>query len=106
MTTQTQSASQKTLRHPPGPMGKWPKGALSMFRENPLQAMMDLCQTYGDAIRFRAALNFYGYLFFHPDHYKHILQDNNRNYTKMPHPSLNLLRPVVGNGLLTSDGDF
>lgn len=106
MTTLTQSTSQKTLRHPPGPIGKWPKGVLSMFRDNPLQAMMDLFQTYGDAIRFRAVLNFYGYLFFHPDHYKHILQDNNRNYSKMPHPSLNLLRPVVGNGLLTSDGDF
>lgn len=68
--------------------------------------MMELFHEYGDAIRFRAVFNFYGYLFFHPDHYKHILQDNNRNYTKMPHPSLALLRPVVGNGLLTSDGDF
>ncbi|VAW42837.1 hypothetical protein MNBD_CHLOROFLEXI01-4556 [hydrothermal vent metagenome] len=106
MTSLTKTPSSKTVRHPPGPQSKWPKGTLSMFRDNPLQAMIDLFQAHGDAIRFRAALNFYGYLFFHPDHYKHILQDNNRNYTKMPHPSLNLLRPVIGNGLLTSDGDF
>lgn len=87
-------------------MGTWPWGILKQFQEEPLRAMMELFHEYGDAIRFRAVFNFYGYLFFHPDHYKHILQDNNRNYTKMPHPSLALLRPVVGNGLLTSDGDF
>jgi cytochrome P450 len=79
---------------------------LKQFQEEPLRAMMDMFREYGDAIRFRAALNFYGYLFFHPDHYKQILQDNNRNYTKMPHPSLALLRPVIGNGLFTSDGEF
>ncbi|MEZ4591452.1 MAG: cytochrome P450 [Chloroflexota bacterium] len=104
MTTAT--TRQARLPHPPGPMGSWPQGVLKQFQEEPLRAMMQMFREYGDAIRFRAALNFYGYLFFHPDHNKHILQDNNRNYSKMPHPSLSLLRPVVGNGLLTSDGDF
>ena len=106
MTAATTNPVKNRLPHPPGPMGKWPKGVLKQFQDEPLQAMIAMYQTYGDAIRFRAALHFYGYLFFHPDHYKHILQDNNHNYTKMPHPSLNMLRPVVGNGLLTSDGDF
>lgn len=106
MTTAPVKISAERLPHPPGPLGKWPQGVLKQFQEQPLQAMMAMFRQYGDAIRFRAALNFYGYLFFHPDHYQHILQDNNRNYTKMPHPSLSLLRPVVGNGLLTSDGDF
>ena len=106
MTTAPTTTRQAHLPHPPGPMGSWPQGVLKQFQEEPLMAMMQMFREYGDAIRFRAALNFYGYLFFHPDHNKHILQDNNRNYTKMPHPSLALLRPVVGNGLLTSDGDF
>lgn len=106
MSTTPTPSRQARLPHPPGPMGKWPQGVLNQFQEEPLKAMMKMFREYGDAIRFRAALNFYGYLFFHPEHYKHILQDNNRNYTKMPHPSLSMLRPVVGNGLLTSDGDF
>jgi len=106
MTTAPVKIGAERLPHPPGPLGKWPQGVLKQFQDQPLEAMMAMFRQYGDAIRFRAALNFYGYLFFHPDHYQHILQDNNRNYTKMPHPSLSLLRPVVGNGLLTSDGDF
>lgn len=106
MTTATVKTGPNRLPDPPGPLGQWPQGVLKQFQNQPLQAMMTLFREYGDAIRFRAVLNFYGYLFFHPDHYQHILQDNNRNYTKMPHPSLALLRPVIGNGLLTSDGDF
>ncbi len=106
MTTTTAPTRQTRPTHPPGPMGTWPWGVLKQFQEEPLRAMMEMFYEYGDAIRFRAAFNFYGYLFFHPDHYKQILQDNNRNYTKMPHPSLALLRPVIGNGLLISDGDF
>lgn len=106
MTTTPAKIGTERRPHPPGPLGKWPQGVLKQFQEQPLEAMMAMFREYGDAIRFRAMLNFYGYLFFHPAHYQHILQDNNRNYTKMPHPSLSLLRPVVGNGLLTSDGDF
>ncbi|MFZ1397807.1 MAG: cytochrome P450 [Candidatus Promineifilaceae bacterium] len=106
MTTTPAPTRQARLPHPPGPMGSWPQGVLKQFQEEPLRAMMQMFRDYGDAIRFRAALNFYGYLFFHPNHNQHILQENNRNYSKMPHPSLSLLRPVVGNGLLTSDGDF
>ncbi len=106
MTTTSVKTGQNRLPHPSGPMGKWPLGMLKPFQDAPLETMVTMFQEYGDAIRFRAALNFYGYLFFHPDHYRHILQDNNRNYTKIPHPSLSLLRPVLGNGLLTSDGDF
>ncbi len=106
MTAAPVRTRQNRLTHPPGPMGTWPWGVLKQFQDEPLRTMMDMFREYGDAIRFRAALNFYGYLFFHPDHCKQILQDNNRNYTKMPHPSLALLRPVIGNGLLTSDGEF
>ncbi|MCB8981416.1 MAG: cytochrome P450 [Ardenticatenaceae bacterium] len=106
MTTATVKTGTNRLPDPPGPLGQWPQGVIKQFQNQPLQAMMAMFHEYGDAIRFRAVLNFYGYLFFHPDHYKHILQDNNRNYTKMPHPSLALLQPVIGNGLLTSDGEF
>ncbi|MCL4263311.1 MAG: cytochrome P450 [Anaerolineae bacterium] len=97
---------KKKLNHPPGPNPPWPFGIIRQFQGRPLAKMEELAAQYGDAVRFRAVLHFYGYFFFHPDHNKHILQDNNKNYTKLPHPSLLLLTPVVGNGLLTSDGDF
>ena len=40
----------------------------------------------------------------HPDYAKHILQDNNKNYTKSY--AYDILRLFLGNGLLTSEGDF
>ncbi|NLF63887.1 MAG: cytochrome P450 [Chloroflexi bacterium] len=97
---------QKTLRHPPGPTGNWPLGVMRDFRADALSTFLHLRETYGDALRFRFLLHFHGHAFFHPDHVEHILVHNNRNYVKMRGPGNELLRPVVGNGLLTSDGDF
>lgn len=93
-------------RDPPLARGHWLWGTMREFQKSPLETMASLTREHGDAVRFRFFLHFYGYLFCHPDHNKHVLQDNNRNYTKIPHPSLVLLQPVLGNGLLTSDGDF
>jgi cytochrome P450 len=102
----TNYTPKKTMKHPPGPNPPWPLGIIRQFQGRPLAKMEELAAEYGDAVRFRAVLHYFGYFFFHPDHNKHVLQDNNKNYTKLPHPSLLLLTPVVGNGLLTSDGDF
>jgi len=41
----------------------------------------------------------------HPDGIKHVLQDNNKNYTKKT-IQFSSLRKITGNGLLTSDGSF
>ena len=99
-------AKNKKRRHPPGPFGNVLWGVLRQFQQSPLGTLVDFQKTYGDAVRFHAVGPFYGYQFSHPDHHKHILQDNNQNYTKIPHPTMLLIQPVVGNGLLTSDGDF
>jgi cytochrome P450 len=93
------------LKHPPGPKGHVIFGTAREFQEDALGYMGELIREYGDAIRAKFFLHWYGYMFFHPDHLKHILQDNNRNYTKN-HPSLWIARPVLGNGLVLSDGDF
>ncbi|MFW6098218.1 MAG: cytochrome P450, partial [Chloroflexota bacterium] len=95
-----------TLKHPPGPTDNWPTGMMSHFREDSLGTMWRLNRKYGDAVRFRFFLHYHAYLFSHPDHVQHILQSNNRNYTKLPSPANILLKPLVGLGLLTSDGDF
>ncbi|TAE02449.1 MAG: cytochrome P450, partial [Bacteroidetes bacterium] len=39
-----------------------------------------------------------------PNYIKHVLQENNRNYIKGK--AFRFLKPIVGNGLLTSEGEF
>lgn len=44
------------------------------------------------------------YLIFQPEDVKHVLQENNRNYGRAP--AFRVLRLFLGDGLLTSEGDF
>ncbi len=94
-----------TLSEPPGPRGHWLTGTAAAFRQAPLKTLVQYHAQYGDAVRFRFFPGLYGYTFVHPDHNQHVLQDNNRNYTKIPSPSFVILQPILGNGLLTSDGE-
>ncbi|MBA2269067.1 MAG: cytochrome P450 [Chthoniobacterales bacterium] len=41
-------------------------------------------------------------LLSHPDHVRHVLQDNNRNYVK----GYGKVRVLLGNGLVLSEGSF
>jgi cytochrome P450 len=79
---------------------------MPQFRADALSALLRWRQQYGDALRYRFFLHFYGYAFSHPDDVEHILVDSNRHYRKEPAPGNEILRPLVGNGLLTSDGEF
>lgn len=96
----------KPMNHPPGPQVNPLTGTVARFQKNPLGYLEQLVKELGPAVRFRFFAHFYGYIFVHPEHNKHVLQDNNKNYTKMPHPTFVILRPLAGNGLLTSDGEF
>jgi len=75
------------------------------FQKDPLGTMLGLFRTYGDAVRFPFFLKKYVYFLSHPAHVKHIFLDNAANYTKSPHPAFLLLSHVMGNGLITSDGE-
>jgi cytochrome P450 len=87
---------------PPGPQGHFLLGTLKDFRRNPQRFLLSLAREYGDVVRYRNAF-WSAYLFTHPDHVKHILQDNSRNYSKDTFAWKNI-RPAFGEGLLTSDG--
>lgn len=93
------------LHHPPTAKGNPITGLSRAFQDAPLAVMGQLFDTYGDLVRTQFLGPLYSYMTRHPDHYKQILQDNNRNYTKMPSPSFVVLEPTVGMGLLTNDGD-
>jgi cytochrome P450 len=64
---------------------------------------MNAARDFGDAVRFPGG-SWAPYFFHHPDAIKHVLQDNNHNYSKQ-HRVTDLLKPFVGEGLLTSDGE-
>jgi cytochrome P450 len=57
---------------------------------------------YGDVISVRV-LSWPTYMVYHPDDVKHVLQENHPNYNKDVY-NVNLLKPLLGNGLFTNDG--
>ena len=70
---------------------------------NPLQFFQSIASQYGDIVCYRPAPE-PAYLLNHPDYIRHVLVDNNRNYSKDTY-SNRVFGKVVGGGLLTTEGD-
>lgn len=90
---------------PPGPKGKPILGNVLDFKRDTVSAIVGGWRDYGDAVCFKGAGPFFPlYLFAHPEQIQYIFQDNFRNYRRQ-----DFLRKkfqmVVGNGLVTSEGD-
>jgi len=62
-----------------------------------------IAEEYGDIVRYRPAPDT-AYLINHPDYVRHVLVDNNRNYSKETR-SNQIFDTVVADGLLTSEGE-
>ena len=88
-------------RVPPGP-GTGQR--VTAMREAPLRFLAEMWRTYGDVTRHEAEGDSV-YMLFRPDLARHVLRDNCVNYTKERTPDDTMLRPLLGNGLLTSDGE-
>lgn len=88
---------------PPGPRGHWLLGTSRQWRGDTLALMAGMVREHGDAVRYHFFGGRHGHLFVHPDHLRRILQDNYKNYLKT-HPTYRVMRPLVGLGILTSDG--
>lgn len=91
-------------RVPPGPRGHPVWGSQRDFQADPLRTFDAAARRYGDIVRFRSGPAHF-YLITHPDDVKHVLQDNHPNYVKGPLNDL-YLKPLLGDGLLTSEGGF
>jgi cytochrome P450 len=99
----TGAQTKKTARPLPARKGHW-------FLKNSLDIKNDLIgfadenrKHYGEI--FRADVLSHSLCFTtNPDHVKYILQENNRNYVKSF--GYEILKVFLGNGLLTSEGDF
>ena len=62
---------------------------------------MEATRQYGDVVLFETG-PWSIYFVNHPDYIKHILQDNYKNYRRSVF--FDLLKPLVGQGMLTSEG--
>ncbi|RPI30751.1 MAG: cytochrome P450 [Chloroflexota bacterium] len=87
---------------PPVRGGHFLLGSMPDIQRGPLDFFMSTARQYGDFVRFRFFL-WDAYLVSDPASIKHVLQENNRNYNKQ-HVDYQMLKPLVGEGLLTSDG--
>ena len=70
---------------------------------DPLRFFSTLATEYGDVVCYRPAPD-PAYLVNHPDFVRHILVDNNRNYSKETHTN-QMFHTLVAGGLLTSEGE-
>jgi cytochrome P450 len=88
---------------PPGPRFRTPFQVVEAFRSDTLGLLERTQREYGDVARFHAPLTRI-YLLAHPDHVKHVLQTNHRNYWKGR--VFQRLKRITGNGVLFAEGDF
>jgi cytochrome P450 len=87
---------------PPGPRENWLLGSAPAIRRDPLGFGLTMFQRYGNVVPARFLI-WPQYMVFHPTDVKHVLQENHFNYSKDTY-LFSLLRPVVGLGLFTNNG--
>jgi cytochrome P450 len=98
-------ASPPAAKSPPGPRGNRLLGNVLEFKNDTVGAIVRGWRGYGDAVCFRGVGPFFPlYLFVHPDQVEYIFQENFRNFRRQDFLRKKF-RMVVGNGLVTSEGE-
>src|SRR4051794_31967628 len=96
-------ADSPTLPLPTGRKGHWLLGHLPAFQADRLGFLTDCARRFGDVVPIwlgpRRAI-----ILSHPDLVEEVLVTRNRHFKK--HFALKRARGTLGNGLLTSEGDF
>src|ERR1700677_3293911 len=88
---------------PPGPKRHWLSGNLPEFQRDRLQFLTDCARNYGDIVELRLGPRRV-FSLAHPDPIEQVLVTQNNCFRK--HFGLRLNPLVLGNGLVTSEGDF
>ena len=99
-----QSTAQPASDRPPPPhlSSHALLGSASPMLRDPLGFLLET-RRYGEVVGMRFVFS-QAYLAYHPDDVKHVLQENHINYNKDVF-TYQILRPVLGMGLFTNDGD-
>jgi cytochrome P450 len=89
---------------PPTPKEKhWLIGHVGMLKNDPIGMMKDFIARYGNVLSLSVPFT-KAVVISNPEYARQVLQDNSKNYTKSL--AYELLKPLLGMGLLTSEGDF
>ena len=88
---------------PSGPKPRLLTGHLAAFRADRLSFFLHCARVYGDVVPLRLPGRPI-LLFSHPDLIEQVLVTQARHFVK--HFGLRVYKPVLGNGLVTSEGDF
>lgn len=98
------SAAKKQKHLPPFPTeSHWLFGSGYLLRDNTLANIKFLVEKYGDIVSLKVPFHKL-VIAANPDYARHLLVDNNKNYHKSM--AYDVLKLLLGNGLLTSEGDF
>lgn len=92
-----------TTALPPGPKGTLVGGSLRDFNAHRLDFFLRVARDYGDLASFRFGPRRM-FLASHPDLIEQVLVTDAKHYIK--HFGARMYKPVLGNGLVTSEGDF
>ena len=88
----------------PGPKGNLILGVMSEFSRDTF-AFIERCRDYGDVVSMRF-LYLTAYFLYHPDDIDYVVSANAKNFIKSRNQRSPLFRRLVGNGLLTSEGEM
>jgi len=102
MTSSQPTAATMPAALPPGPRGQFLLGSLPELQRDMLGLYRNSAREYGDVVRLRF-MGLDTFTVSHPDHFKYVLQDNNKNYGRNPFIN-DLVRMFVGDSLFTTDG--
>jgi cytochrome P450 len=87
----------------PGPKGNPVLGVMSEFSRDTF-GFIERCRAYGDVVRMRF-LYLTAYFLYHPRDIEYVISTNARNFIKSRNQRSPLFQRLVGNGLLTSEGE-
>jgi cytochrome P450 len=87
----------------PGPKGHPILGVMSDFSRDTF-GFIERCRDYGDVVSMRF-LYLTAYFLYHPDDIEYVVSTNAKNFIKSRNQRSPLFQRLVGNGLLTSEGD-
>ncbi|MDQ2975969.1 MAG: cytochrome P450 [Acidobacteriota bacterium] len=88
---------------PPGPTGHPILGVMPEFNRDTL-GFIERCRDYGDVVRMRF-LYLTVHFLYNPDDIEYVLSTNAKNFIKSRSLRSPFFRRLVGNGLLTSEGE-
>jgi cytochrome P450 len=103
MSTARMASARSSSKIPPGPRGHIFLGTLPELQRNILGFVERVAQDYGDLARIRLLPGWHFFMLGHPNHYKHVLGDNNHKYAKES-VHFDVLSLLVGRSVITLNG--